>query len=43
MHLIPEKGDRRGDSLISLHIGVARRAGRPLITFESLDGMRNEK
>ena len=34
MRLIPEKGERRGDSLISPHIGVARRAGRPLITCE---------
>ena len=34
MRLIPEKGERRGDSLISLHIGVARRVGRPLITCE---------
>ena len=35
MHWIPEKGDRRGDSLISPHVGVARRAGRPLIACES--------
>ena len=34
MRLIPEKGDRRGDSLIFPHIGLAPGAGRPLITCE---------